>query len=112
MQFEEDGLRLGLDWVGVSVVLWAVIAYCIYGAAQGMLFIPHRHSYGHDAYLSGQSAWAIVAGLIIIWLGVSVRMGLFQSLARSPRTVIEMLLLFAGLAMLFLSQRLPTIVLV
>jgi hypothetical protein len=102
-QFDEDRPTLGLKWVLTSAFFWALISYCIYGAAREKLFIPHLRSPGHDVYMSGPAAWTFAAGFITMWLAISLRMGLFQSLSSRARSILEMLLLFAAVAMVSIS---------
>jgi hypothetical protein len=92
----------------VAAFLGIPLLYCLIGAVRGHLFIPGRG--GRVADFSGAAAWSLVAGLMSLWLGISVRMGLVYPLSATARGVLEMILLAAGLAMLMESGRLPTIV--
>jgi hypothetical protein len=97
------------DWLATIILFGGVFLYCIVGAVRGRLFFPRRHNCDIDVYLSGLAAWSVVAAVLMLWLGVSVRMGLFPQLSPKARTVTEMLLLIAGVAFLFCSGRLPTV---
>ena len=97
------------DWLITTVVFAIPLSYCVVGALRGRLFIPHHRSYGQDVILSGFAAWAVVAALVMLWLGVSIRIGLFPDFSPRIRVVFEMTLLVAGVAMLVASGRLPTV---
>jgi small basic protein len=97
------------NWLITIALFGGAALYCLVGAIRGRLFLPHRHSYGADVYLSGLAAWSVVTAVAMLWLGVSIRMGLLPQLSPKARTTIEMLLLVTGVALLFASGRLPTI---
>ena len=98
------------DWLASTAIFGGVLLYCVVGAARGRLFLPHHHSYGSDVYLSGLAAWSVVAAVLLMWFGVSVRMGILPQLSPRVRVLVEVLLLIAGVALLMSSGHLPTVI--
>jgi hypothetical protein len=97
------------DRLVTGTIFGAAFAYCIVGAIRGRLFIPHHRGYGNDVYLSGLAAWSLVTAVVLMWLGISVRLGLVERLTGRARTIVEFSFIVAGVALLLASGRLPTI---
>jgi len=98
------------DWIVVNLIFGVPFVYCLVGAASGHLFLPHGRGRGGDVVLSGPAAWSMVAGVTLLWIGLSVRLGLLRLLPDSARKIVEMIILFAGVALLFASSKLPGVV--
>lgn len=96
------------DWLLLNAVFGFAIVYCGYGAVTDHLMIPHRYSRGY-AVISGPAAWVIVGSVASLWIGVAVRLGLFNIRKPKRRVQVEFVLLFLGIAMLYWSHRLPSI---
>lgn len=95
------------DRILIIGLFGAVIAYCVYGAIVGDLYIPYRRGEG-GIYFSGYNAWMIAAAPLLILLGILVREREIGEFADRTRTVVEITLIFVGLALLFVSNSEPT----
>ena len=95
------------DWLVTNTVFGLALLYCSVGAARGRLYVPYRFGDGGGAYLSGLAAWSMAVAMALLWLGVSVRLGLRPTMVSKARAVLETLLLAAGLGLLFASLHLP-----
>ena len=91
-----------------AAIFAPVFLYCLYGAARSHLTIPHRHKPGFAIY-SGPAAWALVFAITCLWLGVSIRIGLFDIQDPKARIRFALALLLLGVASLYGSGFLPTI---
>jgi hypothetical protein len=95
------------DWLRLNAVFGVAFAYCGYGALTGHLVIPHRYSHGY-AVVAGPSAWTFVGGTVSLWIGVAVRLGLFNISRLKRKVRVECFLLFLGIVMLYGSAWLPS----
>ena len=86
----------------------AVFIYCLYGAVQSHLAIPVRYRHGLSI-LAGPAAWTFLLGIVCLWLGVSIRIGLFSFRNQRARLIIARTLLFLGIAGLTGAGFLPTV---
>ena len=91
-----------------AAVFGPAFLYCLYGAAQNHLVIPGRYKPG-SAIFSGPAAWTFVLGVVCLWLGVSIRIGLFNIRDPRARLSFELTLLLLGVAGLYGAHFLPTI---
>jgi len=84
-----------IDGIIVIVLYGAWLAYCVFGAVTGDLYVPGKH--GPGVHLQGLDAWEVVGGLVLIAMGLAAR-------ERAPiPPIVEMILLFSGIGLLFLG---------
>ena len=91
-----------------AAVFGSAFLYCLYGAVRSHLVIPGRYKPG-SAIFAGPAAWTLVLGVVCIWLGVSIRIGLFSIHDRRVRLSFELTFLLLGVAGLYGAGFLPTI---
>lgn len=78
------------QWL-VAIAVAGALAYVIFGASSGDLFLPLGRG-GTEFHLSGLAAWLFVPVVLLIWLGVLARAGLFHRLRATPRILVEICL--------------------
>lgn len=81
-----------------------LFAYFLYGAISGDLYLPGKH--GPGVHLHGLPAWLVTFAPLSIYVALIIRAGLLQFPNSLTQGVVELPLLFGGIALLIFGIKL------
>jgi len=94
------------DVVAAAAVFGVPFTWCLHGALRGELFLGRYAFFGTDTPVADLLAWAFTTALGLLWLGVSLQMGLVPRLTERARCAWATGLILLGVAILLFSARL------
>jgi hypothetical protein len=89
-------------WLIINVFLCLLFSLFVFGAVTDHLVIPAFRG-GPIVILEGKSAWAFVAAFASIWLGQTIRIGMFTFSNRLAKAITEIVFLTTGFGLLLAS---------
>ena len=94
------------DVLAAAAVFGVPFTWCLHGALRGELFLGRYAFFGTDTPVADLLAWAFTTALGLLWLGVSLQMGLVPRLTERARCAWATGLILLGVAILLFSARL------
>jgi hypothetical protein len=88
-------------WLISNMFLCLLFLLFVFGAVADHLVIPGFR--GPIVILEGKSAWAFVPAFASIWLGQTIRIGMFTFSNRLAKTITEIVFLTTGFGLLLAS---------
>jgi hypothetical protein len=89
-------------WLIINVFLCLLFSLFVFGAVTDHLVIPGFRG-GPIVILEGKSAWIFVVAFASIWLGQTIRIGMFTFSNRRAKTITEIVFLTTGFGLLLAS---------
>jgi hypothetical protein len=89
-------------WLIINVFLCLLFSLFLFGAVTDHLVIPGFRG-GTSVILEGKSAWTFVVAFASIWLGQTIRIGMFTFSNLRAKTVAEIVFLTSGFCLLLAS---------
>jgi len=94
------------DVLAAAAVFGVPFTYCLHGALRGELFLGRYAFFGTDTPVAGLIAWAFTTALGLLWLGVSLQVGLVARLTERARCAWASGLIMVGVSILMFGARL------
>jgi hypothetical protein len=89
-------------WLIINVFLCLLFSLFLFGAVTDHLVIPGFRG-SPILILEGASAWTFVLAFASIWLGQTIRIGMFTFSSRRRKTIAEIVFLTSGFGLLLAS---------
>ena len=94
------------DEIAAAAVFGVPFIYCLQGALRGTLFLGRYAFFGTDTSVAGLIAWAFTTALGLLWLGISLHVGLVSRLTERARCAWASGLIMVGVSILLFGARL------
>ena len=94
------------DVFAAAAVFGVPFTWCLHGALRGELFLGRYAFFGTDTSVAGLIAWAFTTALGLLWLGVSLQVGLVPRLTERARCAWASGLIMVGVSILLFGARL------